>query len=339
MTKAITKEALAGMVAELTAAGVRVIAPAQAADGGVDYREIASFGEATLGKDMPRRSLRAIFQPPTEPVFGWERKGAGIELTPASAASQPQVILGARPCDAAGVEVLDKVMGWDYRDEPWFARREATTIISLACSEMAPSCFCDKVGLSADASVGADVLLRPAQDGYSAEIVTPKGEALVSAHAKWFSDTPITVDAAPARREALPLDKIEEWLEGHFEDELWRDLGLRCLGCGACTSICPTCHCFDIVDETDGTASGTRRRNWDTCQTGLFTVHTSGHNPRADQGARCRQRIVHKFEIYPKRFKAVLCTGCGRCVNACPAGVNLPEVLDMIAQQVNGGPA
>ncbi|HEY3414073.1 MAG TPA: 4Fe-4S dicluster domain-containing protein [Armatimonadota bacterium] len=339
MTKAITKEALTGLVAELTAAGVRVIAPAKAADGGTDYRAIFTLADAILGGEMPRRSLRAVFQPPTEAVFGWERKGTGIELTPAAAASQPQVVLGARPCDAAGVNVLDKVMGWDYKDDMWFARREATTIISLACAEMAPTCFCDKIGLSADATVGADVLLRPAGEGYTAEALTAKGEAFVSGHARWFSDEPVTADPAPPSREAFPLDKIEEWLEGHFEDALWADLGLRCLGCGACTSICPTCHCFDIVDETDGTAAGTRRRNWDTCQTGLFTVHTSGHNPRADQASRCRQRILHKFEIYPKRFEAVLCTGCGRCVQACPAGVIVPEILDSIAQRANGGAA
>jgi ferredoxin len=160
------------------------------------------------------------------------------------------------------------------------------------------------------------------------EVLTPKGEALVASWPNRFTDAG---EMQPAATEpSLPLDKIEEWLEGHFEDELWRDIALRCLGCGACTSICPTCHCFDIVDETDGTASGTRRRNWDTCQTSTFTVHTSGHNPRPDQNARCRQRIVHKFEIYPKRFQHVLCTGCGRCVEACPAGVNLPEILGRI---------
>lgn len=334
MTKAITKEALAGLVADLIGAGTRVLAPAKSADGKTDYCGITSFAEADLDAEMPRRSLRAVFQPPTEPVFSWRRKGGAVELTPAETANQPQVVLGARPCDAAGAEILDSVMNWDYTDEFWFARRNATTIVSLACSEMGPSCFCDKVGGGPASGTGSDLLLHAAPDGYIAEAVTSKGEALLASWSTRFTDAPNA--PASTTKPSLPLDKIEEWLEGHFEDDLWRDIALRCLGCGACTSICPTCHCFDIVDESDGTAFGTRRRNWDTCQTGLFTVHTSGHNPRPDQSARCRQRVMHKFNIYPKRFDKVLCTGCGRCVEACPAGVNLPEILDTIARSANG---
>jgi ferredoxin len=119
---------------------------------------------------------------------------------------------------------------------------------------------------------------------------------------------------------------------------MWKTVALRCLGCGACTSVCPTCHCFDLVDEPDGTTSGTRRRNWDTCQASLFTLHASGHNPRSDQTARCRQRVMHKFAIYPKKFGQVLCTGCGRCIAACPAGVDLTEILNTIARRMSGIP-
>jgi sulfhydrogenase subunit beta (sulfur reductase) len=120
---------------------------------------------------------------------------------------------------------------------------------------------------------------------------------------------------------------VQAWLASHFDDPLWTRLGLRCHGCGACASVCPTCHCFDIVDESDGLLEGTRRRNWDACQASKFTVHASGHNPRGDQGARYRQRVLHKFSIYPQRFGEVLCTGCGRCSATCPAGQNMAEIL------------
>jgi ferredoxin len=81
------------------------------------------------------------------------------------------------------------------------------------------------------------------------------------------------------------------------------------------------------VDEPDGVDRGVRRRNWDTCQTGRFTVHASGHNPRSNQDARYRQRVLHKFSIYPERFGEILCTGCGRCTRACPSGMDIAEVL------------
>jgi ferredoxin len=315
----------------LIGAGIRVVAPARAADGGVDYLEVTRFEECALGAEMPRRSLRSAFQPATEPLFAWNRTGGRLFLTPAEA-NGPQVVLGARPCDAAGAAILDKVMGWDYRDEFWFARREATTVLTVECAEPGPTCFCEAVGLAPDSDAGSDVLLRDAPGGYRAEAITPKGEAFMEAHARWFGEAPSAAsEPARTRQAPLPLDAMRGWLAEHFEDDLWRDVALRCLGCGACTSICPTCHCFDIVDEPEGASAGTRRRNWDTCQAGIFTAHTSGHNPRADQTARCRQRVMHKFLVYPQRFGAVLCTGCGRCARACPAGVLLPEILETIA--------
>jgi ferredoxin len=124
---------------------------------------------------------------------------------------------------------------------------------------------------------------------------------------------------------------VKEWLEKNFSHPYWDALALRCHGCGACAAVCPTCHCFDIDDEPEGIGHGTRRRNWDTCQTGRFTLHASGHNPREHQNARFRQRILHKFYVYPSKFGEVLCTGCGRCARACPAGMDLPEVLTSIA--------
>jgi ferredoxin len=123
-----------------------------------------------------------------------------------------------------------------------------------------------------------------------------------------------------------------DWLEQHFDDDFWKDIALRCHGCGACAAVCPTCHCFDIVDEPEGLAGGARRRNWDTCQAGKFTLHASGHNPRPEQNSRFRQRVLHKFAIYPSRFDEILCTGCGRCARVCPAGMDLPEILTRLSQ-------
>ena len=123
---------------------------------------------------------------------------------------------------------------------------------------------------------------------------------------------------------------MRDWIDTHFDDPLLAALGARCNGCGACTSVCPTCHCFDIIDEEEGVGKGTRRRCWDTCQAGKFTLHASGHNPRENQGARYRQRLNHKFAIYPLKFGEVLCTGCGRCTRVCHAGQDIVEILAAI---------
>ena len=336
----ISREQLEALVADLVGAGTTVVAPARAERGHVDYRPISSLAEAALGGAMPRRSLKELFLPATEPLLTWRYVQGSVELHEVPTVFSPRVVLGARPCDAAALEVVDHVMDWDYRDELWFGRRKATTIVSLACAELDASSFCSAVGLAPDSAKGADLLLRPGNGGYAVEIVTGKGGELVAAHPARFKPAPESLipeprpDASGPRSPVpgpLPLTAIRSWLESHFDHPLWSELALRCHGCGACAAVCPTCHCFDIVDEPEGVSHGTRRRNWDTCQTGRFTVHASGHNPRASQTARIRQRVMHKFAIYPAKFGETLCSGCGRCARGCPAGMDLPEILARLA--------
>jgi len=332
---------LKALADELVAGGVGLVGPTRDAGGRVSYGPVSGRDALDLEGPIPAFSLKARFLPPTEPLLTWKQRRGEVEVEAAPAAFPRRVVLGARPCDAAALAVVDKVMDWDYHDELWFGRRQATTIVSLACAGGDRSCFCTAVGLAPDAARGSDILLVPVAGGYHAEILTEKGEALVGEHAARFAEGGRD-EAAREFREAsrrkveanLALDPaaIRAWLESHFEDAVWSGIALRCHGCGVCAAVCPTCHCFDIVDEPEGVDHGTRRRNWDTCQTAKFTLHGSGYNPRIDQDSRIRQRVMHKFAIYPGRFGDVLCTGCGRCARACPGGMDLPEVLERLGR-------
>ena len=337
----ISEGDLRGLAADLLAAGRAVWAPVEAEEapraGQADYRQLRDASEFDLHAGLPRMPLKRLFMPPTEPLFWWRREGAEIRLIPPAAATGKVVVLGARPCDAAGAEAMDRVMGWDYRDEPWFQRREAATVVTVACEHPADdACFCGDVGLGPAHPRGSDLLLVPRPGGYAVEEVTDKGRALVAAFPHRFHDDAVAASAGgrPGGEAArIDLEAVRDWLADHFEDESWNEISLRCHGCGACASVCPACHCFDIVDEPDSVLAGTRRRNWDSCQASRFTVHASGHNPREGQHARVRQRVMHKFRVFPGRFGRVLCTGCGRCTRTCPAGQDLFEILTMVARK------
>lgn len=337
----ITNEELARLVADAVASGTRVVAPVTSADGRAAYSSISSVAEAAFNDALATPSLKAHFLPPNEALLSWRQQGGDIELKAASTSFSPQIVLGARPCDAAALDVVDSVMNWDYADDLWNGRRRATTVLSMACPGLDDDCFCSAVGLGPDSSRGADGLLVPVEGGYVVEFTSEKGEAFLGDNQQYFTQAgDEAVSAAEASRTAartrvegnLTIDtaRVREWIDGHFDDEFWPTLGPRCNGCGACASVCPTCHCFDINDEQTGVGAGVRRRNWDTCQASKFTVHASGHNPRGDQNARYRQRVSHKFYIYPSKFGEVLCTGCGRCVRACPSGQDLIDVLQTI---------
>jgi ferredoxin len=330
-------------VFDLINAGIRVIAPVRRNPQGrefVEYAQVQNSDMIILDGPHPVRPLKEVIFPPTEILFKWKQAKSLVEIEEGPTTFEETVIIGATPCDAAALEIVDRVMGWDYRDEPWFGRRQATTVLTVACAQGDESCFCTAVGLSPESPRGADWFLTPAAGGFAVQVLTPKGELLLERHKGRFPES------ADSRKPDVPgvsgkvqltltlqPDKIRMWLDKHFDDPLWKRIALRCHGCSACAFVCPTCHCFDIVDEPDGMDRGSRRRNWDACQPALFTLHGSGHNPRKDQTARFRQRILHKFSIYPGRFGEILCTGCGRCIRVCAAGMDLISILADIGQK------
>jgi ferredoxin len=355
---------LRALAGELVAAGTEVIGPVArdvcaspaalassaclrpgAAPVDVEYRALTDAADLDLSAAQPSLSLKGEFLPDHEALFCWRQCGMEVQMQAAPTTFAPRVVLAAKPCDSAALAVVDKVMNWDYEDAHWNGRREASTIFNLACPVIDDSCFCTAVGSAPDDTRGADGLMTPVDGGFLVEAASDKGRAFVETHKARFTDAAkggaeergrqaAQYRAAAREKVAANLEidaaSVRDWIDTHFEDPLLAALGVRCNACGACSSVCPTCHCFDIVDEEEGVGRGTRRRCWDTCQSPTFTLHASGHNPRADQNARFRQRINHKFSIYPLRFGEVLCTGCGRCTRVCHAGQDLVEILAAI---------
>lgn len=334
MSQRISKDDLRQRAGEWIAAGKMVAGPVQVKPGTVLYAPLAG-PEALLvdGWIRPSNSIKEFVFPRHEALYGYRIDGAGITLHDLPAEVPEQIIIGAHPCDAAALPILDKLFNWDYADDFYNRRREATTVITIACTAHDEQCFCTSVGLGPAAERGSDVLLAVAGDGdYEVRCLTEKGatlfDAAVDSAAEDRSAQPAAKDAGGPERRFEPSE-IATFAKEHFEDPFWREHALACIGCGACAYTCPVCHCFDIVDEGNP-HGGVRARNWDACQFALFTLHSSGHNPRPAQGARQRQRIYHKFFMYPEKFGETLCTGCGNCARNCPVGLGVLPLVSEI---------
>ena len=249
--------------------------------------------------------------------------------------AEPTVLFGCRPCDARGFVVLDRpYLEGKFKDPYYGARREATVIVTQACPSAFSSCFCNWVGSNPSDKEGSDILFTAVEGGFVLEVVTEKGAALLEGAgfadaADKTADVKAAHAAAAASLTPAPeLTHVMEKVASRFTDTaFWEKETVKCLSCGACTYLCPTCQCFTITDE-GSQLDGRRLRSWDSCMSPLFKLETSGHNPRTDKAARMRNRVSHKFSFYPERYDGHFsCVGCGRCVVSCPVSLDIRHMV------------
>ncbi len=253
----------------------------------------------------------------------------------------PRAVLGIMPCDAKAVQLVKLNFDTDdYRDPYWCDAYDATTFIGLAVNNPSIYDFTLSMNSGPFAEEGLDVLLIDCEDKYFAKVLSEKGEKFLNAagFTNETADTDKAIqlinDMKDQAEQSINADKVKtdklrdkSLLELH-EAPFWDDLAFACINCGTCTFVCPTCWCFDIQDETKG-KKAVRFRNWDTCMSPLFTLHASGHNPRAEKVQRVRQRFMHKLKYFVDKYdQGTMCVGCGRCVLHCPVNIDIREICN-----------
>jgi ferredoxin len=292
------------------------------------YQQVETPAFEAINTMMPPKDL--LF-PQTQKMYRYGFDAEGNAFIDAIHDADEVVIFGLRSCDAASIECMDDVfLTKGYSDELYGARRELLTTVAIGCAETAETCFCDSMGLDPNTASTADIQLNMTADGDSYVVVaqTEKGVAAIKAWAAFTEEGDAeTVEASCTLK--VNNVGIKEKLDHLFDHPLWDEVAKKCLTCGTCTFVCPTCHCFDINQE-NRMREGERFRCWDSCMFTAYTEMAGHHNPRADKVSRVRQRFMHKLCFFEDRYGKSLCVGCGRCVEKCPVALDITCLIDEI---------
>ena len=278
-----------------------------------DYKDICLEGR-------PLFPIKKFFSPSKQDLFRINLSSKTKPLEEEKINIRPRIIFGGRLCDFNGLLRLDKLFfSEEYQDDYYKAAREKTLLLGINC-DPAPSkyCFCESMNLERY----YDLFFHDLGDKYYIEAGSPKGEALIMDLEDYdFSIPPITCEKK--------LDKKD--LAKYYDAPAWQKENDKCLSCGKCTSHCTTCLCFDVIDEMKpDIKNGTRLKEWDSCQFLNFTLVAGDAVFRKERLSRFKHRIYHKLQYFREKFGMDMCTGCGRCIEACPRLIDFTEVVNKL---------
>lgn len=288
----------------------------------VDESKIVVFG-ATPCDAAAVRVLDQVFLAPEVDPFYAQRRERTVIIGLSCTHAQPECFctaVGLSPTSSEGCDLLFTLLPVESLD---------ATLTNSKSEFRIPK------------SIDSHSALRTPQStkSYLVEILTPSGEALIKlAEGNWKTPRSEKQAEELLKQKAIVRERVESEmsdkkvftdatarLRADFESPEWENIARKCLGCGVCSFVCPTCHCFDLTDEYD-LKGGCRYKNWDSCCFTQFTLHASGHNPRPTEQERYRQRVMHKFCYYNETAGMNMCVGCGRCTTFCPVGMDIYEI-------------
>lgn len=282
-----------------------------------------------------------------EELFSWRKQDKNIRTAmPDKRKIGKKVLFGIRACDAYGIAYQDRFYIDEFHDINYAERRAAAYIVALNCTKPGNNCFCKSTGIGPFAKTGYDLLFTPMTDSFLVECGSDKGKELIELGGNLLRTA--YSDAAKSKEELLGkvqaefklevnLTHMAKIMETTYNSPIWREISKACIACTGCTHVCPTCTCFNVVEEMPNYDEGCRVRCWDSCQNDSFTRNAGGHNPR-NEVSRVRYRIYDKLKYIEERFGFKGCTGCGRCIGVCPAFVNIVEIANTLRREYNENP-
>ncbi len=306
-----------------------------------------SFQEVTSGKEIVLKYIPTIlppkkyFLPAQETVISYNKRENSVN---AILEYEKMVIFGVHTCDLAGIQCLNMVFADKPRDINYILRKSKIAIIGLECND-----YCDEY---ASCNVvdnhlpngGYDLFFTDLGDVFMVHINTMLGDELVGKVPVFKPADEKALKALEALRQKkraifknevdVKHEDLKPLFDRSFTSKVWEDLDKRCLACGNCTNVCPTCYCFDIIDEPSlDLNTGARYRRWDSCQTEPFAKVAGNENFRKERSQRQRHRYMRKFKYPVDKYSRYFCTGCGRCSRTCMAEIKLKETINALAKE------
>jgi sulfhydrogenase subunit beta (sulfur reductase) len=326
-TVKINKEEWNRLLIQLSDAGENVFAPVRK-NGSFDYELIAGDNIAGIvyNEAKPASPLKIFFLP------------VRINVTSDGKIPRRTIIIGAPACDIEGLKLLDAIyIDEKYTDETYLARRESAVIIGAPCHKTSDHCHCTTYGLKPWPGEGCDVSMSLAGDHILLTAASEKGTQIVneiSAKVNVGEPGPGDIDSIIRMQEAsaaevtkrnngLPGTEATGKLTAAATPDFWKKHSSPCVSCGACSAICPTCTCFLLIDRP----GFEKIKQQDTCQYPAFERVAGGEDPLRELSVRFHNRYMCKYVWKPERFRVLACTGCGRCTDACIAGISKNEVI------------
>jgi len=350
--------ALDGLIRAIHEDGFRIVAPriidgaivlgdiAEARDLPIGWRSEEAPGRVRLRENgeravfdhgLPAQAWKRFLYPSEERLWRARRDGTGFAFDQAKNEEEPLALFGVRSCDLEAIAVLDRVLADDkHTADPRYAeRRQASLVVAINCTRPGALCFCTSMAAGPQVKRAADLIVTELSDGEAVRLLMWPGskrgqqileriEAVPADEDHVIAATSAVVSAAERMGREMVADAADV-IRDHLDDPHWHDVERRCLTCGNCTLVCPTCFCSTIRDTTDlSGAAAERWRQWDSCFNLDFS-YIHGGQIRQSGGARYRQWMAHKLAFWWDQFGTSGCVGCGRCIAWCPVGIDITE--------------
>ena len=351
MTMFLIKKADVGRIAQELGREYRVYGPMIEKGSGQTFFDRAdNVADINLAAPIPSNPPKSVVFPQMERILAYEydRSKNAVKMEP-DYRIEPKALVGLRPCDLAGMLCLDRFfLGQEFVDEVYLNHRKKMFIVTNTCVTPFKQCFCVCTDSGPSAQEGYDLNLTDLGDQYLVEAGSDKGKALAEklglkksddSHKKAKADV---IDKSIDKFDSIAKDN-KAWISrvvnrvttGLIDDKVWEYIGNQCIECGACSFVCPSCTCFNIVDPVTGPDTADRMRTWDSCSYEGYSRMAGGHNPRKPVEDRRSKRFFCKLSYsQSKKYLRPGCVGCGRCQWVCPGDIGLPNVVTYIRRDI-----